>query len=128
MTRRARTTLYHVTTAERAAEIVRSGFRDWRGTYGTAQEHVGVWFSDTPLEVNDGVTGDTVLEVMLGVSESAIADFEWVEEGKGYREWLIPADFVNRYGTLRGAERPPPSVSRRHHLKKRRAAPKTKAR
>ena len=28
-------------------------------------------------------------------------EFEWVEEGKGYREFLVPADIVNQYGRPR---------------------------
>jgi hypothetical protein len=25
------------------------------------------------------------------------ADYEWIEERKPYREWLVPAEIVNRY-------------------------------
>jgi hypothetical protein len=27
--------------------------------------------------------------------EQAIADYEWCEEDKSYREWLIPAQLIN---------------------------------
>jgi hypothetical protein len=37
----------------------------------------------------------------LDCAESAIAEFEWSEEGKLYREWLIPAQFINKHGTVR---------------------------
>jgi hypothetical protein len=34
----------------------------------------------------------------IDIPESVIADYEWIEAGKPYREFLIPADVVNRYG------------------------------
>jgi hypothetical protein len=39
-----------------------------------------------------------------GGPEGEIADFEWIEEGKSYREWLIPAAMVNSRMTVRVAE------------------------
>lgn len=48
-----------------------------------------------PLEDSEGAEGDTLLEVWLKASESALADYEWVEEDKPYREWLVPAAIVN---------------------------------
>jgi len=53
-----------------------------------------VWFSDRPLDANDGARGDGLL--VVDIPEEVIVDYEWVEEGKGYREWLIPAEVVNR--------------------------------
>ena len=32
---------------------------------------------------------------------SALDPYEWVEAGKGYREWLVPADLVNGNGIVR---------------------------
>jgi hypothetical protein len=42
-----------------------------------------------PLDVNEGAEGDTLLRIDLSMPESDIADYEWIEEGKPYREWLI---------------------------------------
>ena len=28
---------------------------------------------------------------------NALDQYEWKEEGKGYREWLIPAAVINKY-------------------------------
>jgi hypothetical protein len=85
--------LYHRT--DRAAAIREGGFRDAGGSYGTSRIHRGVWVADSPLNVNEGVEGDAVL--VIEAPASAIAPFEWIEEGKGYREFLVPADELNRY-------------------------------
>lgn len=85
--------LYHRTYA--ATAILAAGFRDAEGNYLTLNVYSGVWVSDCPLGENEGAAGDRVLAV--DVPETAIADFEWIEELKGYREWLVPADVLNRY-------------------------------
>jgi hypothetical protein len=85
--------LFHRTTADGAEVILRDGFRDGRGHYLTESEHVGVWLSDRPLDANDGAEGNAILVVEAPVGE--VDPFEWVEEGKGYREFLIPAAVVN---------------------------------
>jgi hypothetical protein len=85
--------LYHRTTAANAEQILRDGFRDGVGTYMLTREHSGVWLSDVPLDIDEGAEGDTLLRVEL--PEQVIADFEWIEEGKPYREWLIPAQRIN---------------------------------
>jgi len=54
-----------------------------------------VWVADSPLDENEGADGDRVLAIE--VPEEAIADFEWIEELTGYREWLVPAEVLNRY-------------------------------
>ena len=86
--------LWHCTFA--ANEIIESGFRDGFGDYLTLHEHGGIWFSDTPLDANEGACGDAYL--MIEIPEELIEIYEWIEEGKGYREFLIPADLANRHG------------------------------
>jgi len=83
--------LYHTTTEQAARAILSGGFKDATGNFLTDREFAGVWLSDRPLDENDGTKGGTVLQVSLSAPESAIAEFEWSEEGKPYREWLIPA-------------------------------------
>ena len=34
----------------------------------------------------------------LEIPGGVVAPYEWVEAGKGYREFLVPAEIVNRYG------------------------------
>jgi hypothetical protein len=41
-----------------------------------------------------------VLVVSFSISLSALADYEWIEEGKGYREWLVPAEVIRKHGTV----------------------------
>ncbi len=93
-------TLFHRTTPANAEQILCTGFRDGTGHYLTDREWTGVWFSDQPLDVNEGAEGDTLLRVDLNLTDDAIADYEWVEEEKGYREWLLPAQLVNEHGTV----------------------------
>ena len=88
--------LYHVTTCDRARAILRQGFRDNANSYGTDRQWSGVWLSDRPLNWNEGVSGDTILAVSIDCELDVLSGYEWVQEGLPYREWLIPADFVNR--------------------------------
>lgn len=84
--------LFHRTS--HADEILANGFKDATGYYLTDTLWTGVWFADRPLDSNEGADGDRLLSV--DISEELIADYEWIEEGKPYREWLIPAAIVNR--------------------------------
>jgi hypothetical protein len=84
--------LYHKTNAENVGAILRDGFMDAIGCYLTDTQHTGVWLSDNP----DACVGRGVLfELRFSGTEAELSDFEWVEEGKKYREWLVPAAFVN---------------------------------
>jgi hypothetical protein len=86
--------LFHRTNV--AAQIQAGGFRDSTACYMTDRLHTGIWFSNVPRDESEGADGDTLLR--MNVPEELIADFEWIEEGKGYREWLIPAAIVNQFG------------------------------
>jgi hypothetical protein len=86
-------TLYHNTTRENAESILREGFRDHTDEYMTTQLHTGVWLSDTPLDENEGPCSEALL--VLQLDEVTVAHFEWIEDGKGYREFLVPAAIVN---------------------------------
>lgn len=80
---------------------MRDGFKDATGDYGARDEarnpvlQTGVWLSDATLDPNEEANGDTVLEVTIDVAGVDFDEFEWVEEGKPYREWLIPAKTLN---------------------------------
>jgi hypothetical protein len=93
-------TLYHRTIRAAAEAICRDGFRDATGTYLTASEYTGVWVSDRALDANEGVDGDYLLRITLDAEEADVAEFEWVEEGKSYREWLMPAALLNSRGRV----------------------------
>ena len=83
-------------TTHFALKPLAEGFRDSHGHYLTQHLHRGVWLSDCPLDVNEGADGDTYL--ILDIPEETVNPYEWIEEGKGYREFLVPADVVNRFG------------------------------
>jgi hypothetical protein len=61
----------------------------------TLHHHKGVWLSNRPLDCNEGVPGDVVLAI--DIPEQDVAEYEWIQD-IGYREFLIPAMVVNRYG------------------------------
>lgn len=93
--------LFHRCYAEDADAILQAGFKDGTGTYMTKHEYSGVWLSNVPLDANEGAFGDTLLAVELNLTDEELRKYEWVEEGKGYREWLIPAALVNCRSRIR---------------------------
>src|SRR5262249_21233968 len=82
-------TLYHCTTKSVARQILANGFRDHTARYLTDREWTGVWVSDRPLYNTEGASGDTLLQIKI--AEEIVAPYEWLREGKPYREWLVPA-------------------------------------
>lgn len=93
------TTLFHTTGA--AEVILRDGFRDGSGSYMfSGITLTGVFLANRPVDCNEGATGDQVLEVALpdglDLSQWAIE-----EEGLPVWEWCVPAEVVNRHGSLR---------------------------
>jgi hypothetical protein len=90
------TVLYHRTTRQITQSIIQDGFRDGVGNYLTESTYAGVWFSDMPLDVNEGAKGDTLVRVTLDLSGEELLKYQWIEEGKLYREWLIPAVVVRK--------------------------------
>jgi len=86
--------LYHRTNAAEA--ILEHGFKDSSGFYMTDRLHSGVWLSDRPLDDNEGADGDVLF--CLAIPEDVVKGYEWIEEGKPYREFLVPAMIVNAYG------------------------------
>jgi hypothetical protein len=96
--------LYHLTNPAAARQILRSGLHDTEGYYGTTNLRQGVWLSDQPLRWQDiGLSPDaiTLLEVSLDLEADAITSYEFREEHNSYRAWQVPADLINRHGTLK---------------------------
>ncbi|PBB34349.1 hypothetical protein [Mesorhizobium sp. WSM3882] len=91
-----------MTTLERALSILRDGFRDGEGYYMTDMRLRGVFLSDRPLDQNEGVISDadTILAVEFGVP-AILDEYEVVEEGKPYREWCVPSDFIRQFARTR---------------------------
>ena len=83
-----------------AATIFAEGFRDGEGSYLVTwppdSKFRGVWVTaDEPLDEQD-IPGPDVL--VLEIPAAVFEEYEWVEEGKGYREALVPAEILNRFG------------------------------
>lgn len=87
--------LYHRTTAEAAELLLKDGFTDSTGTYLTEDSWSGVWLSNRPLDENEGACGEILLVIDLNIPEESLAEYEWIEEGKPYQEFLIPANLIN---------------------------------
>ena len=86
---------FHSTSNANAEAILKEGFRDGTGHYLTDQEWTGVWVSTEPFDAYDA---DAKTLFTIEIPEDVISEFEWVEEGKPIREWLIPATLLNSYG------------------------------
>ena len=88
--------LYHRTYAAEA--ILRDGFHDSKADFLTLEVNPGVWVTDRPLDEQNGALGNVVLTVS-GVPEAEIAQFEWVRSRHPppYRQFVIPADILNRF-------------------------------
>ena len=89
--------LYHVTTKEIAAKILLEGFRDGESRH----PFTGVLLSNTPLTADSGAYGDCVLIVQFHIPLHRLRRFEIIEEGKTYREWLIPSAFIAKHAVIR---------------------------
>jgi hypothetical protein len=76
--------------------ILENGFRDGEGLYMTTIMHKGVWVSDRPLDIGQGAKGRDLL--CLDIPDDVLEPYEWIEEGKTYREFLLPAEIVNSHG------------------------------
>jgi len=53
----------------------------------------------TGCEGNRLKTETNPTAIALTKDEHEIAQFEWIEGGRSYREWLIPASLINDCGT-----------------------------
>jgi hypothetical protein len=94
--------LYHRSSPNAAASILAVGFRDGEGYYLSDTRWRGVWLSDDPyLDITMPGVGGTLIEATIGVPPERLAEYEWVEAGKGYREFLVPAELINARSTLR---------------------------
>ncbi len=94
--------LYHGTTLANAEQVASSGFQDVTNNFGlysaASGEPVnttGVFFSDLVLDENEGICSEAYF--VLDIPNEHLASFEWMEEGKGYREWCIPAALANSF-------------------------------
>lgn len=105
--------LYHISGECQARAILCSGFRD-REVDCLMVQLRGVWLTDDPIAAElsacwdtDGLEPHKCLRVTLSASEAELHEFEWnrddAEEppiiGCNYREWLVPAEWLNAHTT-----------------------------
>jgi hypothetical protein len=87
---------YHRTNAVGAREIIDSGFSNASGYFLNNRIWTGVWLSSIPVDGELDADGDSLLMVKLDIDERELSRWEWVAEGRPYREWLVPAAIINR--------------------------------
>ena len=91
--------LFHIASKANAEAILKDGFRDVMGYHHAGQEWTGVWVSSEPLDWNQRqYLNDADTLFAIEIPEDVISGFEWVEEGKMIREWLVPAALLNSNG------------------------------
>ena len=88
--------LYHLT--RHGGAILANGFRDNTSHYGADTPHTGTWWSDRPLWDAGEVDPDEGSLFELVINEATASEYEWVQEGLTYREFLIPAAVVKSLG------------------------------
>ena len=58
--------------------------------------------SDVPLDIGEGPSGDVLLEINLDMPDHDLSEkYEWIEDGKTEREFLVPAKLINEKGHIR---------------------------
>lgn len=72
--------------------ILRDGFKNNEATYMNVQIWSAVWLSDRLLELNEGATLLTV-----NIPSAQIERYEWIHQVEPIQEFLIPAEFLNKY-------------------------------
>ena len=94
--------LYHGATRYNANQILADGFQDLTSNFGLFNavtgdpvNTTGIFFSNVVLDENEGVSSETYF--VLDIPDIELTNYEWLEEGKGYREWCVPADLANLY-------------------------------
>lgn len=87
--------LYHITKKNNAQKIEKEGFKDAEGYYLTIHKYRGVWLSDSPLTYL--MTSEDDRFFVVDIPEKIVKKYKWIEEHKGYREFLVPEDVVNKY-------------------------------
>ena len=102
--------LYHRTSRGSARSIMAQGFRNAWGYYLTDQLWHGVWLSEAPTDQAEDVPDDIVLVVDLNLPDADLAQYAWVDLSTGRRDFLLPADLINRHATIQV----PGVMARRH--------------
>ena len=87
--------LYHLTTKRNAEKIEAGGLIDGTGSYMLTREGSGLWYLDSVREFDARPEVDTVLT--FSIPAGVAVQYEWEDEVKPYREFLIPASVVVQF-------------------------------
>lgn len=108
--------LFHRTTTDAARSILAHGFIDDFGDrvnkseVAMCQAHRGVFLSDIPVNIQDGASGDVLLELAFDREIDDLSEaYEFQCEPDvfcPFREFLIPASFVNTHAMVRQIDEP----------------------
>jgi hypothetical protein len=93
--------LWHRTS--HAEAILATGFKDTTASYMTDEPRAGVWLSNVPLDINEGADRGRLLRVAVDLPMVELVEYEWIEEEKRHREFLIPASVLNRHARIADA-------------------------
>lgn len=85
---------YHRTSSDGAAAICGGGFKDRETVFGGISLN-GVWMSNRPLDRNEGTATGPLLRILIRVELADLADLEVVNDDATYREWCVPAAWLN---------------------------------
>jgi len=88
--------VYYITEAENAVEILAHGFHDSMEIVSGSAE-IGVRVSDQLLVLLSGIDVTDIACFEVKVLEEWLIRHESSEEGKGYREFLVPASELNDF-------------------------------
>ncbi len=95
--------LYHAVDRWHEVACIReNGFSNRADTF-FAPPRAGVQLVDRP----EFLTGRYALEVEIAATDFELTHFEMVEDGKPYREWLVPATWLNRRAAAVAVVSPP---------------------
>jgi hypothetical protein len=56
-----------------------------------------------PLDIDEDAGGDRLLTVAVDLSMVELIEYEWVEEEKRHREFLVPASVLNGHARIEDA-------------------------
>jgi hypothetical protein len=97
--------VFHITSPEAAAAILRDGFRDGVIGRGWWPDERGVWVANPHTDPSSLGARRELNLLAVDVPEDELADYEVIEYDidtgerfdKGGREWIVPAAVLNRW-------------------------------
>jgi len=88
--------VFHVTPKHTVASVWRRGFEVQASITSRVGTWSGVWVTDGFFDQRDCAARSLSI-VEIACDAQQLSRFEYVEEGKPYRDWLVPASILNRF-------------------------------